>query len=81
MQQRSINGILLMTSSVGLKTSKTRQNCKFISFDIKDFFHRTTKELLSKVLSFAETKIQITEDANKIIYRSRKSLLFDKGNT
>ena len=39
------------------------------------------KELLSKYLSFAETKVQITEDDKKIIYHLRKSLLFDKGNT
>ena len=40
-----------------------------------------TKELLSKYLRFAETKVQITGDDKKIIYHSRKSLLFDRGNT
>ena len=63
------------------KSIKNKQNCKFISFDIKDFYPTITKELLSKCLSFAETKVQITEDDKKIIYHSRKSLLFDKGNT
>ena len=57
------------------------QNCKFISFDIKDFHSTITKELLSKCLSFAETKVQITEDDKKIIYHSRKLLLFDRRNT
>ena len=57
------------------------QNCKFISFDIKDFHPTITKELLSKCLSFAETKVQITKDDNKILYHSRKSLLFDRRNT
>ena len=37
--------------------------------------------MLSKCLSIAETKVQITEDDKKIIYHSRKSLLFDRGNT
>ena len=37
--------------------------------------------LLSKCLSFAETKIQITENDKKIICHSRKPLLFGKGNT
>ena len=37
--------------------------------------------MLSKCLRFAETKVQITEDDKKIIYHSRKSLLFDRGNT
>ena len=63
------------------KSIKNKQNCKFISFDIKDFYPTITKELLSKCLSLAETKAQITEDDKKIIYHSRKSLLFDKGNT
>ena len=63
------------------KSIKNKQNCKFISFDIKDFYPTITKELLSKCLSFAETKVQITEDDKEIIYHSRKSLLFDKGNT
>ena len=34
----------------------------------------------SNCLSFPETKIQITKDDKKIIYHSRKSLLFDQGN-
>ena len=63
------------------KSIKNKQNCKFISFDIKDCYPKITKELLSKCLSFAETKVQITEDDKKIIYHSRKSLLFDRGNT
>ena len=62
------------------KSIKNKENCKFISFDIKDFYPTITMELLSKCLSFAETKVQITEDDKKIIYHSRKSLLFDKGN-
>ena len=43
--------------------------------------YQNTKELLPKCLSFAETKVQITQDDKKIIYHSRKSLLFDRGNT
>ena len=30
------------------KSIKNKQNCKFISFDIKDFYPTITKELLSK---------------------------------
>ena len=37
--------------------------------------------MLSKCLSFAETKVQITDDDKKIIYHSTKLLLFDRGNT
>ena len=59
---------------------KNNQNCNFISFDIKDFYLAITKEPLLKCLSFAETKIQITEDDKKIIYQARKLLLFEKGH-
>ena len=52
-----------------------------MSSDIKDFYPTITKELLSKCLSLAETKVQITEDDKKIIYHSRKLLLSDRGNT
>ena len=59
---------------------KNNQYCNFISSDIKDFYPAITKEPLSKCLSFAETKVQITEDDKKIIYQVRKLLLFDKGH-
>ena len=49
------------------KSIKNKKNCKFISFDIKDFYPTIAKELLSKCLNFAETKVQITEDDKKII--------------
>ena len=52
-----------------------------MSSDIKDFYPTITKELLSKCLSFAENKVQITEDDKKIIYHSRKLPLSDRGNT
>ena len=60
---------------------KNKQSCKFIFLDIKDFYPTVTKEVLSKCLSFAETKVQIAEDDMRIIYHSRKSPLFDKRNT
>ena len=70
----NINDVISWFQSI-----KNKQNCKFISFDIKDFYPTITKELLSKCLSFAETKVQITKDDKKIIYHSKKWLLFDKG--
>ena len=42
---------------------RKKQNCKFISFDIKDFCPAVAKEL-SKCLNLVETKLQITEDDN-----------------
>ena len=66
-------------SSVGFKASKTSKIVRLFHLTLK--IPTITKELLSKCLSFAETKVQITEDDKKIIYHSRKSLLFDRGNT
>ena len=69
MQPTLINGKTLMMSSVGLKASKASKIVSSFHLILKIFF------------SFAETKVQITEDDKKIIYHLRKSLLFDKGNT
>ena len=63
------------------KNIKNKLNCKFITLKIKYFYPTVTKELLVNCLSFAETKIQVTEDDKKIIYHSKKSLVFDKGET
>ena len=72
-QWKSTNDVISWFKSI-----KNKQNCKFISFDIKNFYPTITKGLLLKCLSFAETKVQITEDDKKIIYHSRKSQLFEK---
>lgn len=57
---------------------KNKQNWNFVSFDIEYFYPAISKELLSKWLNFAEAKIAVTEVDRKIIYHSRKTLLFDK---
>ena len=54
---KNTNGVIMWFKSI-----KNKQNCKFVSFDIKDFYPTITKELLPKCLSFAETKVQITDD-------------------
>ena len=72
-QWKNTNDVISWLTSI-----KNKQNCKFISFDIKNFYPTITKKPLSKCLSFAEIKIQIRKGDKKIIYHSRKSLLFDK---
>ena len=83
-QSQSIKSSVDVNSNVVIswfKVTKNKQNSKFISFDTKDFYPISIKELLlSKCVSVAETKIQITEDDKQIIYHLRKLLLFDKGN-
>ena len=50
-------------------------------FDIKDFYPSISKELLSDALTFAETTINLDDQDKKIIYHSRKSLLFNQEQT
>ena len=63
------------------KNITNKQKHKFIVFDIKDFYPTITKDLLTKCLNFAEEKVQISDDDKKIIYHSRKSLLFNEEGT
>ena len=50
-------------------------------FDIKDFYLLVSKELLTDVLIFAKTIINLDDHERKIIYHSRKSLLFNQEQT
>ena len=47
-------------------------------FDIKDFYPSISKEFLTDALTFAETIINLDGQDKKIIYHSRKSLLFNQ---
>ena len=55
-----------------------KQHCKFIMFDIKDFYTLISKELLTYALTFAETIMNLNDHDKKIIYHFRKSLLFNQ---
>ena len=50
-------------------------------FDIKDFYLLVSKELLTDVLIFAKTIINLDDHDRKIIYHSLKSLLFNQEQT
>ena len=54
-----------------------KKKCKFLKFDIVDFYHSIT-EKLSAAISFAKLFTQIDDDAFQIIKHSRKSLLFNE---
>ena len=47
-------------------------------FDIKDFYPPISKELLTDALTFAEITINLDDQDKKIIYHSRKWLLFNQ---
>ena len=63
------------------KGTDNKQRYKFIMFDIKDFYPSISRELLTDALSFAETIINLDDQDKKIIYHSRKSLLFNQEQT
>ena len=50
---------------------------KFVMFDIKDFYPSISKKLLTNALEYATEKVNISEEDTKIIFHSRKLLLFD----
>ena len=64
-----------------LKDIDNKQHYKFFMFDIKDFYPLVSKELLTDASTFAETLINLDDHDKKIIYHSRKSLLFSQEQT
>ena len=58
-----------------------KQHYKFIMFYIIDLYPSISKELLTDALTFAETIINLDDHDKKIIYHSRKSLLFNQEQT
>ena len=60
------------------KSIKDKQHCKFVIFDIKDFYPSIKESLLKQSLDFAEKYIKVTSEDKAIIKHARKSLLFNK---
>ena len=58
-----------------------KKKCKFIKFDIVDFYPSINEDLLGKALTFASNIQPICNDELKIIKHARKSLLFKHGET
>ena len=50
-------------------------------FNIKDFYPSISKELLTDAFTFAGTTINLDDYDKKIIYHSRKLLLFSQEQT
>ena len=57
-----------------------QRKSEFIKFDIVDFYPSITEELLIKSLNYAKSIKAIDDNVVKVIMRSLKSLLFDRGN-
>ena len=55
-----------------------QKDCKFLKFNIVDFYLSITEKLRSATISFAKSFIQIDDDAIQIIQHSRKLLVFNE---
>ena len=64
-----------------LNKIEERSKHTFIVFDIKDFYPSISKHFLQKTLNLAKTKVSITQERGKIIYHSRKFVLFKDQET
>ena len=62
------------------KNIKNKHNCKFLKYDIVEFYPSISENLLEKALTFAKTKCKITSEEIEIINHARKSFLFDNNN-
>ena len=51
--------------------------CKFLIFDIKEFYPSTTESLLRKAFNFCQCTHTSSDDDKAIINHARKSLLFN----
>ena len=54
-----------------------KEKCKFLSFDVVDFYPSITEALLDNSIMFASSMTAITPDEIAIIKHARKSILFD----
>ena len=53
-----------------------KPNCRFVQFDIAEFYPSISKELLLQALEFGRNYSDITENDTAVIMNARKSLLF-----
>ena len=58
-----------------------KNKCKFLKFDIVDFYPSISKDILLKSIDFAKKYSKITKKEIDIILHSRKTLLFDGEET
>ena len=58
-----------------------KRNCKFVQFDIKDFYPSITENILNNAFDFAKQHVNIDENNLRIIKHCRKSLLFHDNET
>ena len=70
-QWKNTDGVIKWFTNVDDK-----QNCRFLKFDVVDFYPSISKKLLQRALNFAKNMIVIDNAEIDIIMNARKSLLF-----
>ena len=63
------------------KKIKNKTKCKFVTFDVKDFYPSISETLLKDAIAFATMQTSVTKREKAIITQARKSLLFTKDET
>ena len=63
------------------KSIRNKHLCKFVVFDIREFYPSITENLLKKALTFAEAHTHLSVYDKAIIHLARKSLLFNNQQT
>ena len=58
-----------------------KNKCKFLVFDIVDFYPSISKKLLTDAINFGKQYSTIDSDTSDIIFHCRKSVLFGKNST
>ena len=58
-----------------------KSSCSFIQFDIKEFYHSITENILHQTLKFVKRHSNIKNNDLRIINHCRKSLLFSDNKT
>ena len=58
------------------KNIEHKKHCRFIKFDICEFYPSITESLLDKAIEFARASCSISDIELNVIKHSRKSLLF-----
>ena len=63
------------------KSIRNKHLCKYVVFDIKEFYPSITGNVLKKALTFAEAHTHLSDDYKAIIHHARKTLLFNDQQT
>ena len=63
------------------KSLQNKQNLTFLQFDIIEFYPSISEKLLNQALNFALNYTSISEEEKKIIFQTKKTLLFSDDQT